>query len=229
MRKLFLDIETLPCDESSHDCLRLLFEKKHGNTNDAQEKFEDYLAKTTFDGAYGRLLCIGFAVDDDPVEVFCNDGNEKETLKQFWNLVQDLNHGESANRNYGYRNNYDSGNVLFIGHNVMDFDLRFIYQRSIVLGVKPSMEINFARYRNNPIFDTMKEWVKWNNSAVGLEYLALALGIPSPKDGIDGSQVFEFYKKGKLKDILEYCKRDVDTTRSVYRKMIFESVAGLGI
>jgi predicted PolB exonuclease-like 3'-5' exonuclease len=69
----------------------------------------------------------------------------------------------------------------------------------------------------------MKEWVKWSNSSVGLEYLALALGIPSPKDGIDGSQVAEFHKKGKDKEICEYCQRDVQTTRDVYRKMIFES------
>ena len=112
--------------------------------------------------------------------------------------------------------------VQFIGHNVMDFDLRFIYQRSIIHRVKPAYELNFARYRNYPIYDTMKEWVKWSNSAVGLEKIALALGIPTPKDGIDGSQVYEFYKQGKANDILEYCKRDVEATRSVFKRMNFE-------
>jgi hypothetical protein len=68
----------------------------------------------------------------------------------------------------------------------------------------------------------MKEWVRWANSSVGLEFLAIALGIPSPKDGIDGSQVAEFYRKGKVKEICEYCKRDVATTRDVFRKMTFE-------
>jgi predicted PolB exonuclease-like 3'-5' exonuclease len=52
--------------------------------------------------------------------------------------------------------------------------------------------------------------------------LAVALGIPSPKDGIDGSQVAEFFLNGKVNDILEYCKRDVLTTRSVYQRMTFE-------
>jgi hypothetical protein len=69
----------------------------------------------------------------------------------------------------------------------------------------------------------MKEWVKWSNNTAGLEHLALALGIPTPKDGIDGSQVWDFYKAGKTNEILEYCKRDVETTRAVYKKMIFES------
>ncbi|HOF42566.1 MAG TPA: ribonuclease H-like domain-containing protein [Candidatus Moranbacteria bacterium] len=216
MHKLFLDIETLPADEKDEKKLKMLFEKKHDGFE--REKFEEFLARTSFDGAFGRLLCIGYAVDDDPVEYFCNDGDEKKTLQQFWDLVDALS---ISPRNPQYP---DYG-VQFIGHNVMDFDLRFIYQRSIVLGVKPSYEINFARYRNYPIFDTMKEWAKWSNATVGLEYLAIALGIPSPKDGIDGSQVAEFYRKGKVKDICEYCKRDVATTRDVFRKMTFENKA----
>lgn len=213
MRKLFLDIETLPAEESKMETLRLLFDKK--NPEFEQEKFDEFVAKTNFDGAFGRILCIGYAVDSDAPQNFYNENNEKETLQQFWHLVDALS---SAPRNMQYPD-YD---LLFVGHNVMDFDLRFIYQRSIVLGVRPAYDLNFARYRGYPIYDTMKEWVKWSNSSVGLEYLALALDIPSPKEGIDGSQVAQFFADGKVNDILEYCKRDVETTRAVYRKMIFE-------
>ena len=126
MHKLFLDIETLPADEKDEKKLKMLFEKKHDGFE--REKFDEFLARTSFDGAFGRLLCIGYAVDDDPVEYFCNDGDEKKTLQQFWDLVDALS---IAPRNPQYP---DYG-VQFIGHNVMDFDLRFIYQRSIVLGV----------------------------------------------------------------------------------------------
>lgn len=213
MHKLFLDIETLPAEESKMETLKMLFNKKHEEFD--QEKFDEFLQKTNFDGAYGRILCIGYAVDDEAPKNFYNENNEKKTLQEFWDLVNALS---IAPRNPQYP---DYG-LLFVGHNVMDFDLRFIYQRSIALGVKPAYEISFARYRNYPIFDTMKEWVRWSNNGVGLEYLALALGVPSPKDGIDGSQVAEFYKQGKVNDILEYCKRDVDTTREIYKKMTFE-------
>lgn len=216
MRKLFLDIETLPADEDKMETLRLLFDKK--NPEFDQEKFDEFVQKTNFDGAFGRILCIGYAVDDDAPANFYNENNEKETLQQFWHLVDAL-----SSPKQGYQGT-DYG-ILFVGHNVMDFDLRFIYQRSIILGVKPSADLSFVRYRNYPIFDTMKEWVKWSNSSIGLEYLALALDIPSPKDGIDGSQVAEFFKNGKVNDILEYCKRDVETTRAVYRKMVFEKPA----
>ena len=214
MHKLFLDIETLPAEDDKLETLKMLFNKKHEKFD--QEKFDEFLQKTNFDGAFGRILCIGYAVDDEEAKNFYNENNEKKTLQEFWDLVNALS---IAPRNAQYP---DYG-LLFVGHNVMDFDLRFIYQRSIALGVKPAYEISFARYRNYPIFDTMKEWVRWSNNGVGLEYLALALGIPSPKDGIDGSQVAEFFKQGKVNDILEYCKRDVLTTRDVYRKMTFES------
>lgn len=208
MNKLFLDIETLPAGEESQVALKILHAKKAtkktaplADKEGGIEDFEQYLLKTSFDGAFGRILCIGYALNNEPTEVLYNEGDEKETLRQFWELASRAD--------------------LFIGHNVMDFDLRFIYQRSIVNNVVPSKEISFARYRNYPIFDTMKEWVKWSFSTVGLESLALALGIPSPKDGIDGSQVYDFYKKGKVKDILEYCKRDVETTREVYKRITF--------
>ncbi|MDD5396904.1 MAG: ribonuclease H-like domain-containing protein [Candidatus Moranbacteria bacterium] len=214
MHKLFLDIETLPAEQSKIETLRHLFDKK--NPQFDQEKFDEFVSKTNFDGAFGRILCIGYAVDDEPAQNFYNENNEKETLQQFWHLVDAIS---SAPRNPQYPD-YD---LLFVGHNVMDFDLRFIYQRSIVLGVKPAYDLNFARYRSYPVFDTMKEWVKWANSSVSLDYLAYALDVPSSKTGgIDGSQVAQFFADGKVNDILEYCKRDVETTRAVYRKMVFE-------
>lgn len=197
-QKLFLDIETIPASEEMHETL----EKLHAKKNKDSVNFEEYLGKTALDGTFGRILCIGYAVDDDEVDVLYNEDNEAETLRQFWELAKNSD--------------------MFIGHNVMDFDLRFIYQRSIINNVVPSLDLNFARYRSFPIYDTMKEWVKWSNNSIGLEPLALALGIPTPKEGIDGSQVYTFYKKGKVQDILDYCKRDVETTRAVFKRMVFE-------
>ncbi len=200
-RKLFLDIETIPAGKESFPELKIL----HGKKKDKEKDFEQYLINTSFDGAFGRILCIGYAADNEPAQIIYEEGGEKAMLQKFWDIARYAD--------------------LFIGHNVMDFDLRFIYQRSIVNGVRPPenlLNLPFARYRNNPIFDTMKEWVKWANLSVGLEHIALALNIPTPKDGIDGSQVWDFYKKGKIGDILEYCKRDVETTRAVYKKIIFE-------
>jgi hypothetical protein len=203
--KLYLDIETLPAGEEKHDLLRKVFRKNRAKQkrHDGDDDFEQYLLGTSFDGAFGRILCIGYALNDEPTEILYENGDEKKMLQKFWDIAKNID--------------------LFIGHNVMDFDLRFIYQRSVVNKVRPLKELNFARYRSNPIYDTAREWNKWSGPMIGLENLALALGIPSPKDGIDGSQVYSFYQQDRVKEILDYCKRDVETTRRVYKKMIFDT------
>lgn len=199
MKKLYLDIETLPASEESHQKLKFLYNKSKKKET---EDFEEFLLHTTFDGAFGRILCIGYAFDDEPTQVLYEGGDERKMLEKFWQMAREAD--------------------LFIGHNVIDFDMRFIYQRSIIKGVRPSKELSFARYRSSPMYDTMREWAKWSfGPSIGLERLALAMDIPTPKKGIDGSQVFNFYKKGKVKEILDYCQRDVETTRAVYKKMIF--------
>jgi predicted PolB exonuclease-like 3'-5' exonuclease len=220
MHKLYLDIETLPAGEKDHEALKYLFEKKKIKKNKKEEcekigDFEQYLLGTSFDGAFGRILCIAYAIDNQPVECLCYDQDEARMLKEFWEIVSSISKPN-------YNSNYPDHGVQFIGHNVMDFDLRFIYQRSIVNKIKPAYDLSFARYRSYPIFDTMKEWVQWGQGSVGLESLALALDLPTPKDGIDGSQVYAFYRKGKIKEIAEYCQRDVETTRAVYKRMTFQ-------
>ena len=220
MHKLYLDIETLPAGEKDHEALKYSFEKKKAKKSKKEDyekigDFEQYLLGTSFDGAFGRILCIAYAIDDQPVECLCYDQDEARMLKEFWEIVGSIS-------SPSYNSNYPDHGVQFIGHNVMDFDLRFIYQRSIINKIKPAYDLSFARYRSYPIFDTMKEWVQWSMNSVGLEHLALALGIPSPKDGIDGSQVYAFYQKGKIKEIAEYCQRDVEATRAIYKRMTFQ-------
>ena len=166
----------------------------------SEMNFDNYMRNTSFQGEFGRIFCIGYAVDDQDTD--CLSGDEKEILKKFWDKARDVN--------------------TFIGHNIMEFDFRFIYKRSIILGVRPSRDLSFARYRSDPIFDTMKEWEKWGAQGVSLHKLSIALGIASPKEeGIDGSKVYDYFLAGKGQEIIDYCKRDVEATRKIYKKITF--------
>ncbi len=223
MKKFYFDIETIPAGEESRNTLTYLYERKVKKVKDKDpekevESLEQFIENTAFDGSFGRVLCISYAVNDDETRTICNPDNEKKTLEDFWFIAKQID--------------------LFVGHNIMEFDLRFLLQRSMILGVQPTWNrfeskgltkykidqfLSFARYSNYPIFDTMQEWSSWGNSKVGLEHVALALGIPTPKgEGIDGSEVYNFFKAGKVKEICEYCMRDVETTRAVYKRMTFE-------
>lgn len=201
MKRLYLDIETVPAGEDKHAILKEIHAKKVTDGKKVTDSFKDYLAQTSFDGAFGQIICIGYALDDQPTGIFL--GEEKQILKSFWQLAEDVD--------------------LFIGFNCMDFDLRFIYQRSIVAGVTPTQNLSFARYRSNPIFDVMWEWRKWSSfPSVSLDTLAKALGIPSSKGGgIEGKDVWQAYQDGRISEICTYCKKDVEVTRAIYKKMTF--------
>lgn len=205
MHKLFLDIETIPADESKFDILKEIHARKlekHRSTGIGKvpETFEEYIHSTGMDGAFGRICCLCYALDSEPVVTLSQD--EPQILIKFWEVAAKVD--------------------LFVGFNLMDFDLRFIYQRSVILGVKPSRTLSFARYRSDPIYDLMWEWSKWSNTRISLDTLAKALGIPSSKGGeIEGRNVAAAYKAGRLKEICEYCVRDVEVTRDIYRRLAF--------
>lgn len=199
MKICFLDIETVPTDRSLEE--NGLLEPQ------IQLDEAELLKKLSLSAVTAKIICICYAIEP-PVgcEVQALQGAETEIIKTFWKLAADCN--------------------LFVGHNILDFDLRFIYQRSIIHQIKPSRDLPFARFRNAPIYDTMQEWSKWGREHASLDTLSKALSIPSPKECLDGSKVYPYYRAGKLAEIIEYCKRDVDSTRQVYRRLTFTNGPG---
>ena len=194
MKICFLDIETVPTDRSLEE----------NGLLEAQIQLDeaDLIKKLSLSAATAKILCICYAIEPSVVsEVQVLEGEETEIIRNFWKLALECN--------------------LFVGHNILDFDLRFIYQRSVIHQIKPSREIPFTRFRNAPIYDTMQEWSKWGREHASLDMLSRALGIPSPKQSLDGSKVYPYYRAGKLAEIVEYCKRDVESVRQVYRRLTF--------
>src|SRR5947209_14941843 len=229
-RVITIDCETLPAHTASHTVEAIAAgsvsslltsspsapTKDDASANALPDARDDQ--RSALSGDTGRLLCIGF-VDEggerQPLKGvfgwsrerarFTDD--EAEILRDFWEMMRT------------FRPCVDR----IVGHNIYNFDLPFIYKRSIVCGVRPSIELNFARYRNQPIYDTMCEWEKWNlRHAISLDRLARLLGLESPKtDECDGSRIAELFARGEHKTIRDYCLKDVITTRRIYRRMTF--------
>ncbi|MGH7808882.1 MAG: ribonuclease H-like domain-containing protein [Candidatus Binatia bacterium] len=194
MKIFYFDIETVPTDQAL----------KENGLLDAQIKLDEpeLIKKLSLSAATAKIICLCYAVEPsltNSIDVL--QGEETDIIKDFWKLVPDYN--------------------LFVGHNILDFDLRFIYQRSVIHQIKPSRDIPFTRFRNAPIFDTMQEWSKWGREHVSLDSLTKALGIPSPKENLDGSKVYPYYRAGRLGEIIAYCKRDVDSVRQIYHRLTF--------
>ena len=194
MKIFYFDIETVPTEKALEE----------NGLLDAQIKLDEpeLIKKLSLSALSAKIICLCYTIEPSlsgAVEVL--QGEETDIIKNFWKIVPDCN--------------------LFVGHNILDFDMRFIYQRSVIHQIKPSRDIPFTRFRNAPIYDTMQEWSKWGREHASLDSLSKALGIPSPKETLDGSKVYPFYRAGKLPEIVEYCKRDVESVRAVYKRLMF--------
>lgn len=168
---------------------------------------------------YGRVLAIGVIAEDDWQVVHYgllgrerSTGrfhlDERRTLRAFWKLFQ----------------GFSAGRDLVVGHNVLDFDLPFLYKRSRINRIHPGILFSFARYRSAPVYDTMREWAHWNPHAplMSLEQLAEVLGVGLAKtEGMDGGRVYDEFLAGNHDRVAAYCLRDVEIARAIYYRMVF--------
>lgn len=180
----------------------------------AAEVGEAAWRKTSFDGAQGQVCAIGIAIDDAPVVLNYHDEHECAILQCAFNFL---------------RSNYDPSRnqrPRFIGHNVAEFDLRFLFHRAVILGIEPPLWMpRNPRPWDDTVFDTMTEWAG-RNGRVSLDNLCKALGIPGKgselgDEEIDGSKVWDFVKAGRIEDVATYCAADVERVRKIHKRMTF--------
>lgn len=227
MPNLFLDIETLPTARDDVRNYIAATVSPPGNmskpetiakweTESKPEAVQEAVDKTSFDGAFGRVCVIGWAIDGGEVRAIFDESSEGELLATF----------------AAYMDSSELKRKLFdtaiVGHNVAAFDLRFLAQRYVVHGIKPPAVIARAAqakpWEIDKVFDTSLQWAGVGNR-VKLDKLCLALGIPSPKDDMDGSQVAAYVAAGRIKEVAAYCRKDVAAVRDVWRRMTFAEAA----
>lgn len=237
---IFLDIETVPAQDpdaiamlrAEADEEKLLIKAPSNYKDEAKIKeyilakqieidtaFEERYRKTSFDGAFGQIACIGYAIDDEPAQsVWSLEWNENEydVLTSFYRILN-----ERINSNEQMR-------PTFIGHNIIGFDLRFLHQRSVMLSIKPPPFIPFkAKPWDTVVFDTMLDWAGVGNR-VSMDKLCKIFYL-DPKgselgEEIDGSKVWDFVKDGRIADVAIYCEGDVRRTRDIYNRLNFIGV-----
>ena len=140
-----------------------------------------------------------FGIDEEG-----NEQDEGQALRDFLKLMSD----------------FDPECDLLVGHNIIGFDLPFIFQRCLVNNIAVKPFIDLSEFRVQGVYDTMRAWWLGGRNRVSLDDLAWALGIESSKTSeVEGSRVFELYQAGKLAAIREYNLNDVRVTRKVYERM----------
>jgi hypothetical protein len=180
----------------------------------AEAEAEAAWRKTSFDGALGHICVIGVAFNDEAPISFYSDEWHANEAEHLWEFFSVLDSRISAHPNV---------RPTFVGHNLIEFDLRFMFQRCVVLGVKPSRFIPFnCKPWDDHVFDTMQRWGA--RAGGSLDKITRAIGLEGKGD-IDGSMVWDYVRDGRIAEVAEYCKHDVALTRDLYKRMTFAEAA----
>ena len=170
----------------------------------------------------GRILSI--AVHEGPVAGIDFSGIEQRQSERVFGIDEDgaqQDEKKSLLAFLEYMNGFDADMDELVGHNILGFDLPFIFQRCLVHGISARPLVDLGEYRVRGVFDTMHAWWLGAKRFVSLDDIAWALGIESSKTATaEGSKVFELYQAGKLGEIREYNLNDVRVTRKVYERMV---------
>jgi hypothetical protein len=214
----FIDIETVSGQADFHlldDGWKRLWTEKITRSLPPDTTAEEYYPqRAAILAEFAKVVCISFAYlknEGDQwklkVKSLYSD-NEKELLSQFEETLKQLH----ANQRQW----------VFAGHNIKEFDIPFLCRRILVNGMKLPEFMDFQNKKpwETPVLDTLHLWRFGDyKHYITLKLLAAVLGVPSPKDDIDGSQVGNvFWKEKDLKRIAEYCQKDVITVANILLK-----------
>ena len=204
---LFLDIETVP-ETSSYELLspamRNLWDKKSKQFRTPDQKAEDVYERAGIYSEFGRIICIsvGLIRGKNPfvfrLKSFFGK-EEKSLLTEFSGMLTKFS---GTNKE-----------AILCAHNGKEFDFPYIARRMIINGlIIPEILDNAGKKPwEIKLLDTMDLW-KFGDykNYTSLDLLTSVLGIPTPKDDIDGSMVAGiFYNEDNIQRIVHYCEKDV--------------------
>ena len=172
---------------------------------------EYYYEKAPLYAPFGRVVTIvvGRIKDNKIYLKSYASYNEKELLEDF-----------NRDLELVYQSN---PKTRFVSFNGVGFDTPYLEKRSIINGVKPAnllQESHLEPWKVTQL-DLSKIWKGNAFYPDSLVAVATALGLPSPKDALDGSEVSNAFYEKRLPEIVKYCLKDVETTARVYRKLAY--------
>ena len=160
---------------------------------------------------FAKIICVSaaFVMDNGEVKKQTFSGDDEESLlKQTQSLLDRC------------------GKLDFYlcGHNLKNFDIPMLAKRMIINGLNPPSIL--PAYDTKPweikAIDTKEVWQYGSYTSIGsLDLLCSVMDIPSSKEGeVTGDKVhYEYWENRKIKEISEYCERDVLVLIDIIKKL----------
>jgi len=217
MASVVFDIETVGVDWESLDDAQRTYLQKNCRTEEERAKLPELLSLWPFTGRIVVLAMVNpesgrgrvwYEKTDGRLEETSSDGLftfigdlEPALLSEFWKAIARFHR--------------------FVTFNGRCFDGPFLMLRSAILGIPAVKNLVGYRYAIRPHLDLLDVVSffgasrKWN-----LDFTCKAFGVDSPKEhGMDGFSVGPYYRAGRLREIAQYCRRDVEATARLYLKI----------
>jgi len=126
--------------------------------------------------------------------------SEPELLQAFWALA-----GHAS---------------VIVTYNGRGFDIPFLIGRSLIHDIPVRVDFQSNPYSLRPHLDLYQAiGGRYGRGPASLDVICWALGLPSPKEVMDGSMVATFFAKGDIGTIAEYNAGDVRATTAVYQRV----------
>lgn len=213
---VFLDIETVPQYANFSEVpepLQHLWEEKITRQRllKENETIPESFGRGGLYAEFGKIICIvtGFIKKDTMhIRNFAGD-DEVQLLKDFSAFLEQH---KPFNRP-----------VQLCAHNGKEFDYPYIARRMIINRLKiPALLDNAGKKPwEVTLIDTLELWKFGDYKAfTSLNLMAYIMGLPSPKQDMDGSMVGTYYwDKKELDKIVRYCGADVITLANVFLRI----------
>lgn len=171
---------------------------------DLAKRTQERDEKIGLDWNVGRIVAIGTwtAGTGAEVGVCANEGQESDLLVRWWHLCQ---------------------HRTIVGFHVIGFDLRYLIQRSRLLGV-PYPELDLGKYARRGVHDLYLDLTfndgHYDTGAMKrtLRAFARRFGIPTP-DATQGKDIQGMVDAGDWTGIVAHCAADVEVTLALARKL----------
>jgi hypothetical protein len=223
---VFLDLETLPPEMTDEELLffkeNLEYDKRLRDPEKIaawkEDNWEDKYRSLAKKSSTATIATFGFAFNEEEAEcIYCPERNEKEVLNAFYeDLTSYLNSSLDEDVTYE-ETNY---NIKWCGFNNRTYDMDLLWKRCVYYGLYDLAKmIPRDRFSKNVI--DMKEVFQGPNVQEyrSQDFVCKYFGIEGKPEGVNGSNVYEYWMRGEYQEIAEYNKDDVNKVRLLYKKM----------
>lgn len=215
---IYIDVETIP--DQSPGAKEAAIERIKAPSHYGEEAAKKYRDKkgltawesTSLQPMYGEIVTVCYTgasgevtgVQRDPRDL--SRSSEAEILGLLWHSLRD------------YR-----ACPHFVGWQ-LGFDLRFLWMRSMICGVRPPWHIPWrAKPWQGLYTDLLYEWAGGELEGYKLQTVAKVLGIEMD-DTIDGSQVWACVQAGRMDTVVQHCRSDVLTCWAIHARLDWREV-----